>query len=217
MVRREASIFIVDDDDAVLDSLKVLLESLDFNVETYNSGQDFLSTYRSGGAACLVYDLRMPDVSGLEIIDRLAEQGSRLPVIIITAGGDVSLAVKAMKSGALDFVEKPFEESEILASIERALKLSREAQLEATEREDAREALARLTARERDVLDLLIVGCSNKSIASELGISPRTVEVHRARVIEKMGARSLPHLMRIALAAGVAPREIEVEREAGQS
>ena len=217
MVRREASIFIVDDDDAVLDSLKVLLESLAFNVETYNSGQDFLSTYRSGGAACLVYDLRMPDVSGLEIIDRLAEQGSRLPVIIITAGGDVSLAVKAMKSGALDFVEKPFEESEILASIERALKLSREAQLEATEREDAREALARLTARERDVLDLLIVGCSNKSIASELGISPRTVEVHRARVIEKMGARSLPHLMRIALAAGVAPREIEVEREAGQS
>ena len=202
-------IYIVDDDEAVRDSLQILAESYDYQTETFESGTAFLEAAQGIGAGCVLLDVRMPDIDGLEIQARLAQANPQLAVIIITGHGDVPMAVKAMKAGAFDFIEKPFTDDVLMESLERASAHSEnlaQAQDSAGNSDVNNEVLGRieeLTPRERDVLDQLIIGRPNKIIAYELGISPRTVEVHRARVMEKMQAKSLSHLVRMALAAGL--------------
>jgi two-component system, LuxR family, response regulator FixJ len=200
----EPTVVVVDDDDAVRDSLQAMLEAEGFAVETFAAAADFLEGYRPTSNSCLVIDVRMPGMDGIELLTKLATRVSSPPVIMMTGHGDVPMAVMAMKLGAVDFVEKPFAAATLVRSIRDALAACRPAST-ATYEIDGR--LARLTGRERDVLEQLVVGRSNKEIALELGISPRTVEIHRARVMEKMQAQSLSHLVRMALAAGIDPGE----------
>jgi two-component system response regulator FixJ len=204
---RERSVYIVDDDEAVRESLAILLESKGYTVKSFGSALDFLAAFSSLAAGCLIVDIRMPGMDGLELQQRLIERSSGLPLIVITGHGDVSLAVQAMKAGAIDFIEKPFAADAILVSLDAAF--ARLATPPA-ERDPtvvaAAGKLGLLSPREREVLDGLLAGLPNKSIAYDLGISPRTVEIHRARVMDKMGARSLSELVRLALDAGVRPR-----------
>lgn len=198
-------IYIVDDDEAVRDSLQILAESYDYEPEVFESGTAFLVAAEGIEAGCVLLDVRMPDIDGLEIQARLAKANPELLVIIITGHGDVPMAVKAMKAGAFDFIEKPFTDDVLMESLNRAW-AHRKDIAEAREPNSDNEVLGRieaLTPRERDVLDQLIIGRPNKIIAYKLGISPRTVEVHRARVMDKMKAKSLSHLVRMALSAGL--------------
>jgi two-component system, LuxR family, response regulator FixJ len=203
----EATVYVVDDDEAVRDSLEILLETSGFRARSFGSALAFLEAAGTLSPGCLVADVRMPEMDGLELQERLNEAGLRFPVIIITGHGDVPIAVRAMKAGAVDFIEKPFANESILESIRLAL-----ARLEQTAEQDAAAAaanarLALLTPRERQVLEGLVAGLPNKTIAYDLEISPRTVEIYRARVMDKMAAGSLPELVRLALAAGVAPKQ----------
>jgi two-component system response regulator FixJ len=201
----EATVFIADDDPAVRDSLATLLETAGYKVRSFASGRDFLAAFRSSDRGCLIVDVRMPEVGGLEVQAMLREQKIALPVIIITGHGDVPLAVRAMKGGAIDFVEKPFSEDAICSAVERAFEIVRREEKAGIEAADALARISRLSEREREVLRRLVAGKPNKMIAHELAISPRTVEIHRARVMEKTGAHSLSELVLLALAAGVAP------------
>jgi len=202
----EATVFVVDDDDAVRDSLKLLLESSGFKTATFGSAGDFLDQVAAGRqGACLLLDVRMPDMDGLALLHRLAERQVKIPVIVMTGHGDVPIAVKAMKEGAVDFIEKPFSDQVMLDGVRRALEIGLAARRHEQDAVAARERLQLLTAREREVLEEMVAGNPNKLIAYELGISPRTVEIHRARVMEKMQAKSLSELVRIALAGGVEP------------
>lgn len=203
------TVFVVDDDEAVRDSLGALLESAGFEVESFGSGADFLDRLDPKRGGCIVLDVRMPGLSGLEIQEKLTEKRIALPVIIITGHGDVPIAVQAIKAGAIDFIEKPFGDDVILESVGRALEQGRRNKRDASSAVEIEARMARLTPREREVLGQLVIGNPNKIIAYELGISPRTVEIHRARVIEKMEARSLSHLVRLAITAGVVPEESE--------
>lgn len=198
------TVFIVDDDEAVRDSLGALVESAGLASETYASGAAFLAAVGAERAGCVLLDVQMPGLGGLEIQRRLAAGHATLRVIVVTGHGDVPLAVKAMKAGAFDFVEKPFDDEGLLDCIRRAIAETERHRSSETAAAGL-EGLSQLTPRERDVLHQLIVGNPNKLIAYELGISPRTVEVHRARVMEKMQARNLSHLVRLALAAGLDP------------
>jgi two-component system, LuxR family, response regulator FixJ len=202
----DQSVYIVDDDEAVRDSLSVLLEAIGHRVRTFGLAKDFLDAAPALPLGCLIADIRMPEMDGLELQRTLNEQNLHFPMIVITGHGDVPLAVRAMKAGALDFIEKPFATPTILASVEAAL-----ARIEAAGQRDpiAEAALAKLkllSRREREVLEGLLAGLPNKTIAYDLAISPRTVEIHRARVMDKMGARSLSELIRLALAAGLQPK-----------
>jgi two-component system, LuxR family, response regulator FixJ len=190
----DPTIFVVDDDQAVRDSLRWLLESLRLKVETYASATEFLASGKPSRPGCLVLDVRMPEVSGLQLQEILAARRVRLPVIMITGHGDVSMAVRAMKFGALDFIEKPFNDQLFLECIQRGLQVNARQRRQDTERQTVQTRLASLTARERDVLERVVAGKPNKVIASELGISARTVEVHRAHLMEKMAADSLAAL-----------------------
>ena len=185
---RPGVVFVVDDDAAVRRSLALLLRSVNCSVEEHDSAESFLATLPPPDGACLLLDLRMP--------------GMQMPVVMITGHGDVGLAVRAMKAGAVDFIEKPYEEATILASVATAQGLAREASLRGRGEAEAIGKVATLSPRERDVLQGLIEGRSNKVIAHDLGISPRTVEVHRANVMKKMGANSLSQLVRMALLGG---------------
>jgi two-component system, LuxR family, response regulator FixJ len=201
----EPRVYIVDDDEAVRDSLSVLLESKAYTVGSFGSAPEFLAAAPSLPLGCLIVDIRMPEMDGLELQQRLIERTLNFPMIVITGHGDVPLAVRAMKAGAVDFIEKPFTSEVILDSLEAA-----HARLARPNEEDpavaaAAAKLALLSPREREVLVGLVAGLPNKSIAYDLAISPRTVEIHRARVMDKMGARSLSELVRLALAAGVRP------------
>lgn len=198
-------IYIVDDDEAVRDSLQILTESYDYETETFGSGTEFLASLDGVGAGCVLLDVRMPDIDGLEIQARLAEVNPALAVIIITGHGDVPMAVRAMKAGAFDFIEKPFTDDALIGSLRRAWDANQEAAAQPDRNGDSEllQRIDNLTPRERDVLNQLIIGRPNKIIAYELGISPRTVEVHRARVMDKMQAKSLSHLVRMALSAGL--------------
>lgn len=205
------TVFIVDDDEAVRDSLGALVESAGFSTESFESGIAFLKQIAPGQTGCVLLDVQMPDLGGLEIQARLAASHAGLRVIIVTGHGDVPLAVKAMKAGAFDFIEKPFDDESLidcvrraLAEVERSADRNRGGETAAS----GLDGLGQLTPRERDVLHQLIIGNPNKVIAYELGISPRTVEVHRARVMEKMQARNLSHLVRMALAAGIDPEAL---------
>lgn len=201
----QPTLFIVDDDEAVRESLQLLLESAGHRVRSFASGGEFLTTMPSSGDGCLIIDVRMPGIGGLDVQERLRVDGIALPVIVITGHGDVPLAVRAMKAGAVDFVEKPFTEQMILAAVGRALEIGQRKHKVGIEAADAEARLSPLSAREREVLHLLVAGKQNKVIAYELGISPRTVEIHRARVMEKTRARSLSELVRLAIAGGISP------------
>lgn len=197
------TVFVLDDDDAVCEALGALLESCGLSVRTYGSGESFLTDLSADLTGCIVLDVRMPGLSGLELQEQLSEMNIPLPVVIITGNGDLPMAVKAMKAGAIDFIEKPFDDEVILESIHQALSRGAKIHADAASVEAVTENLNRLTAREREVLEQVAVGHPNKVIAYNLGISPRTVEIHRARVIEKLRARNLSHLVRMAIAAGI--------------
>jgi two-component system, LuxR family, response regulator FixJ len=201
---RMSSVFIVDDDSAIRDSLRLLLESAGFShVITYDSGRTFLDRATPQPGDCLLVDVRMPDMDGLELQAEVARRGIRLPIVVMTGHGDVPIAVRAMKAGAADFIEKPFADDVLIESVRRALLLAATADRESTEATETRRRLETLTVREREVLEGMVAGRPNKVIAHDLGISPRTVEIHRARVMDKMQARSLSALVRMALAAGL--------------
>jgi two-component system response regulator FixJ len=200
----EARIFIVDDDEAVRDSLQLLLQSAGFKfVLIYGSSREFLDRVILRPVDCLLLDVRMPEMDGLEVQAELNARGSRAPVVVMTGHGDVPMAVRAMKAGAVDFVEKPFADEVLLDCVRHALDVAAQTSREADEATATRHRLDGLTAREREVLERMVAGRPNKLIAHDLGISPRTVEIHRARVMEKMQARSLSALVRMALVAGI--------------
>jgi two-component system response regulator FixJ len=199
------TVFVVDDDEAVRDSLRILLEVEGYLTEVFESGLAFLETYDASRQGCLVADVRMPDMTGLDLQEILNQRRAGLPVIIITGHADVPMAVRAMKAGALDFIEKPFSDTLILGSIRRALAVADRAVADRALAIEAEARIRELTPREREVLERLVLGRANKVIAYELSISPRTVEIHRARVMEKMQAESLSHLVRLALAAKIEP------------
>ena len=197
-------VYIVDDDEAVRDSLSVLLESKAFGVRSFGSAPEFLATAPSLPVGCLIIDIRMPEMDGLELQQHLTERSLNFPLIVITGHGDVPLAVRAMKAGAVDFIEKPFAAEAILSSLETAL-LRLNTRGEDPAKAAATAKLALLSRRELQVLKGLLAGRPNKSIAYDLQISPRTVEIHRARLMDKTGARNLSELIRLALAAGLQP------------
>lgn len=196
----EDYVFVVDDDADIRDSMRLLLEVAGFKVRSFTSAKHFLADDQPKHG-CLIADIRMPDMSGLELQEEVTRRHIDLPVIIITGHGDVPLAVQAMKAGAVDFLEKPFSEDMILASVRRALEIGLRARGRAAETRAAKDLLSALTPRERGVLDKLVQGRSNKVVAYELGISPRTVEIHRAHIMSKMEASSLSDLVRVVLAA----------------
>jgi RNA polymerase sigma factor (sigma-70 family) len=189
-------IYVVDDDDAFRDSLRWLLESAGYRVAVFPSAERFLASYRPGGNACLLLDVRMPGLSGIELQAELIRRGDPLPIIFITGHGDVPMAVEAVKTGAFDFIEKPCADDQLLALIERVSAEGGPARHERAQRLSAAVRLRTLTEREREVLDLVVVGKKNKQIAEGLGISVKTVEAHRARAMEKMGAASIAEVVR---------------------
>lgn len=198
----EPIVHLIDDDEAVRVSLAFVLEMNDLPAKTYGSALEFLDVADDLRTGCVVTDVRMPEMSGLDLVRRLKERGNPLPVIVITGHGDVPLAVEAMRAGVIDFIEKPFEEDLLLGSIRRALDSRAERDAQDEERQRFEQVLATLSGREKDVLRGVIAGKMNKVIAFELGISPRTVEVYRANVMSKTHANGLSDLVRIALLAG---------------
>ena len=202
---QDRCVYVVDDDEAVRDSLSLLLDSEGYAVAGFASAWKFLTAAPALPAGCVIADIRMPGMDGLELRERLAAAGLDPPMIVITGHGDVPLAVKAMKAGVVDFIEKPFSTAAILESVKIAFARLYPTILQDWPLSEAAGKLALLSPREREVLNGLLAGLPNKSIAYDLAISPRTVEIHRARVMDKMGARSLSELVRLALAAGARP------------
>jgi len=196
----DQTIYIVDDDEALRDSLVWLLESNDYRVAQYESAESFLKAYRPEMAGCLVLDVRMPGMSGLELYERLRERHATLPVVFITGHGDVPMAVSVLKKGAVDFIEKPFSDRDMLKLIDQCLATERENRERLRQDAAVAKRLDQLTGREMEVLELIIAGRLNKQIADDLGISIKTVEVHRARVMEKMEASSLAELVQSVMA-----------------
>jgi FixJ family two-component response regulator len=196
-----ATVFIVDDDEAVRGSLKLLLKTIGVPAQAYASAQEFLDTFDAQRPGCLVLDIRMPGMSGLELQEALNARGALLPIIFITGHGDVPMAVEAMQRGALDFLQKPFRDQDLLDRIHKALEKDRAGRELLGNRATIRARIAELTPREREVLALVTEGKANKVIAGDLGVSQRTVEIHRAHVMEKMGANSLAHLVRMVIDA----------------
>jgi len=192
-------VFIVDDDEAVRNSLRLLVKSVGLSATALVSAQEFLASYDPLQPGCLVLDVRMPGMSGLELQQQLNLRGAVIPVIFITGHGDVPMAVAAMQQGAFDFLQKPFRDQDLMDRIQRALEKDRANRAELGERSLIREHHETLTPREREVLALVTSGKPNKVMAADLGLSQRTIEIHRARVMEKMGASSLAHLVRMVL------------------
>ena len=192
-------VFIVDDDEAVRNSLRLLVKSVGLPASTAKSAQEFLASYDPAHPGCLVLDVRMPGMSGIELQQQLNLRGAVIPVIFITGHGDVPMAVDAMQHGAFDFLQKPFRDQDLVDRIQRALEKDRLSRDELTLRSRIRSHQETLTPREREVLDLVTSGKPNKIMAADLGLSQRTVEIHRARVMEKMGASSLAQLVRMTL------------------
>jgi two-component system, LuxR family, response regulator FixJ len=200
----DADVHVIDDDEAVRESIEFLLRTAGLSVRTYDSATSFLSAVAEISAGCIITDVRMPGLSGIDLLRRLQEMQIGLPVIVITGHGDVPLAVEAMKCGAVDFLEKPFDDDVLLGSVRSALDRSEESAAVESERAEIRARISALTQRERDVLEGLVAGHPNKIIAFKLEISPRTVEIYRANLMTKMKARSLSELVRMALVAAPA-------------
>jgi two-component system, LuxR family, response regulator FixJ len=196
-------VHVIDDDDAVRDSLAFLLRAAKIDVRDYESATAFLDAAAGDQPGCIVTDVRMSGISGIDLLRRLKARGSTMPVIVITGHGDIQLAVEAMKLGAVDFLEKPFDDEVLLASVKSALGQVEKAEKRETERAELSKRIATLSVREREVLEGLVAGKPNKIIAYDLGISPRTVEIYRAHVMTKMNAGSLSELVRMALLAGL--------------
>lgn len=194
-------IHLVDDEEAIRRSAGFMLKTSGFRVHTYASGVELLKAVADLEAGCILLDIRMPGMDGLEVQGALKDKGVALPVIIMTGHGDVSLAVRAMKAGAVDFIEKPFDKAVLLSAIEQGIQRLKRTSASRERTDDAAVRLRALTAREREVLDGLAKGLPNKTIAYDLGISPRTVEIHRANLMSKLGARSLSEALRLAFAA----------------
>jgi len=212
--QRGPLVYLVDDDDAIRDSLGLLLRSVGLDCEVYASALEFLGAYDSTRHSCLVADIRMPGLSGLELQQRLNEQRAEVPVIFITGHGDVPMAVNAMKSGASDFIQKPFRDQDILDRIHKALAKDRERRAQRVEEDAIRDLLTTLTPRETEVMKRVVRGQANKVIALDLGVSQRTVELHRARVMRKLKMRSLAELVSAVgkLAAADAATSAEAPR-----
>ena len=202
MKERSPVVFIVDDDEAVRSSLRLLLKSVGLVPTALGSAREFLDKYDPAQPGCLVLDVRMPGMSGIELQETLNRQGAVIPVIFITGHGDVPMAVEAMQAGAFDFLQKPFRDQDLIDRIQRALEKDRASRAALNERSLIRERLESLTPREREVLTLVTSGKPNKIMAADLGVSQRTVEIHRARVMEKMGASSLAQLVRMIMDLG---------------
>lgn len=195
----EPTVFVVDDDADVLEAVAFLLQGVGLEVETYVSAKEFLEGYDPLKPGCLVLDVRMPGMSGLELQERLEALGSALPIIFLSAHGDVPIAVHAIKAGAVDFLEKPFRDQELIDKVQHAIEENARLRRELVERNRIAARIDALTPREREVMELVVQGKTNKAIASELGLSQRTVEIHRARVMGKMQAESLPELVQMVM------------------
>ena len=200
----DTTVFVVDDDMAVRESLRLSLKLAGHSVEVYESAAAFLASGAAERRGCLITDIRMPDMDGLELQEELVRRKSPLPVIIITGHGDIPLTVRAMRAGAVDFLEKPFARESMLSSVSRALELDTQAAETAVNAQEVLDRIALLTPREREVFDLVVAGKQSKVIAHELGAATRTIEVHRGRMMSKLRAQSLQDLVRMAIVAGVA-------------
>jgi FixJ family two-component response regulator len=201
--KRKAIVFVVDDDEAVRSSLRLLLKSLGIPAVTHGSASEFLAAYDAEQPGCIILDVRMPGMSGLELQDELNRLGAIIPVIFITGHGDVPMAVEAMQHGAVDFLQKPFSDKDLTDRIQRAIAADNRNRMLLGQKDRVRAHLAALTRREMQVLQLVTLGKSNKVIAGDLGVSQRTVEIHRAHLMEKMGATSLAHLVRMTMIADI--------------
>ena len=197
-------VHLIDDDDGVRDALTLLMAESGLTVRSYRSAVDFLGAARTSSAGCIVSDIRMPGMDGLELQGKLNAAGIATPIIFITGHGDVPMAVQALRAGAMDFIEKPFDENVLLDSVRRALKASERHHLKEMANSEIEERLASLTTREQQVLEGLLVGRANKIIAFDHGMSTRTVEVHRAHIMQKMKARSLSELVRLVMSVRAA-------------
>jgi FixJ family two-component response regulator len=192
-------VYIVDDDDSMREAIELLLRTVGYQPVPFSRASDFLAKYNTDQHAVLVLDVRMPEMSGLEVQQQLNRAGAMLPVIFMTGHGDIPMAVQAMKDGAFDFLTKPFRDQDLIDRINNALKQDKENRAELEKHADLRRRAESLTAREREVMALVVDGKANKVIAIDLGLSERTVEIHRANVMEKMGARSIAHLVKMHL------------------
>ncbi len=199
MTDSQQIVYIVEDDEAVRDSLEMMLVSMAHKVETFPTANAFLESYNEAMAGCIVLDIRMPGMDGMELQKELNNQNSILPIIFVTGHGDVPMAVEAMQLGAIDFIQKPYREQELLEKIKAALELDAEQRESLTEKKEINRRLEELTPREKEIMDMMIEGHANKVIAIDLDISQRTVEIHRSRVMHKMGTHSLAHLVRMVL------------------
>ncbi len=199
MTDHSPTVFLVDDDEAVRDSLGLLMKSVGLTSRSFASATEFLAEYDSDRPGCLVLDIRMPGMSGMELQQKLIEMRAILPIIFITGHGDIPMAVEAMQRGAVDFIPKPFRDNELLDRINKALEDDRQNRDTLLEREDVEKRIAKLTPREKQVLELVVQGKANKVIAGDLEVSQRTVEIHRARMMEKMQSRSVAHLVRMVM------------------
>jgi two-component system response regulator FixJ len=199
MNQRPATVFIVDDDDAVRSSLRMLLKSVGLAAVAYPSARDFLAAWNPEQPSCLVLDVRMPGMSGLELQEELNRRGAIIPVIFITGHGDIPMAVEAMQHGAFDFLQKPFRDQDLIDRIQKAIASDAANRAQLLQKDSIRARWESLTPREREVLALVTSGKANKVMAGDLGVSQRTVEIHRARVMEKMEAASLAQLVRMVL------------------
>jgi FixJ family two-component response regulator len=204
LIPKKGTVYVVDDDEAVRDSLQWLLEGKDYRVRCFESAESFLARFDPREVACLIADIRMDGMSGLELQDKLLERKSPLPIVFITGHGDVPMAVNSMKKGALDFIEKPFKEDALVSLVERMLDEARNAFSQSQEAASREALLSRLTTREAQVLERIVAGRLNKQIADDLGISIKTVEAHRANVMEKLNANTVADLLKIALGANAA-------------
>ena len=200
--RRKPTVYIVDDDDGMRRALGILMTTVGYQPAAFAGPREFLAKYDPTQPGCLVLDVRMPEMSGLEVQQHLNRNGSMLPVILVSGHGDIPMAVQAMKDGAFDFLQKPFRDQELLDRINAALKLDAENRASVDRLADLKQRADSLTPREREVMALVVDGKANKVIAIDLGLSERTVEIHRANVMEKMGARSVAHLVKMNLTMG---------------
>ena len=199
LIPKKGTVYVVDDDEAVRDSLQWLLEGKEYRVRCFESAESFLSRYDPREVACLIVDIRMSGMTGLELQNRLVEIHSPLPIVVITGHGDVPMAVDTMKKGAMDFIQKPFKEDQLVALVERMLDQAKDSFAEHQSAANRGALMARLTLRESQVLERIVAGRLNKQIADDLGISIKTVEAHRANIMEKLNANTVADLLKIAL------------------